>query len=99
MGKYFNANVEVSERGTIAVMEWIRDNGCPDLDMTTFTHKNQPFLIVSNDSGCAFRTAKGDVDNGYMKIFEYNGLKRITGAMPGSWYFNINNHYYFATAW
>lgn len=82
---------------TIPVMEWIRDNGCPDLDHTYFIDKYGDVVIVSymhkEEWGMTreyleLLTAKND-------WFEHKGMKRRRECC--GWVFLIDGHYYYAT--
>lgn len=83
--------------GTIAVMEWIRDNGCPDLRYTEFIDGRNSFVVmVSKGDESMFRATLDAIDNGIYEWFEYEGMKRFTGSVD-YWLFLIDGNYYWAT--
>lgn len=83
--------------GTIAIMEWIRDNGCPDLCHTDFIDKHNNFIArVSKGNESMFRATLDAIDEGIYKWFEYKGMKRYSGG-HGYWLFLIDGNYYWAT--
>lgn len=81
---------------TIPVMEWIRDNGCPELDHTYFVDKYGESAIVSymHESEWA-ATMDYFEELGRGELFDYRGMKRYHDTI--GWIFLIDGHYYFAT--
>ena len=82
---------------TIPVMEWIRDNGCPELDHTYFVDKYGDMAIVSY----MHESEWGDIIDYLNKQgdeiwYDYKGMKRTRDIACG-WVFLIDGHYYFAT--
>lgn len=96
-----NKEIEVDERGTIAVMKWIRKNNCPSLNQTVFTHNRQPFLIVSDlrPEGIEALQRAMELHNSTWDELP-GGFKRLTGEITRrwiSWTLLVDGHYYFAT--
>ena len=83
--------------GTIDIMEWIRDNGCPDLDCTFFKDaRGNDVAMVSKGDESMFSATLDALDIGLYKWFEYKGMKRYRGVC-GFWLFLIDGNYYWAT--
>ena len=80
---------------TIPVMEWIRDNGCPDLCYTSFEDSRGNGLMVSNDDELG-RLTEENVTMGLDSWFEYEGMKR-NGCCRDGWVFCIDGKYYYAS--
>lgn len=98
--KFLKASIEVNGRGTTNVMEWIRDNNCPTLDCTTFTHNGKSFLTVSNADPRLIDSLEDMVELGLRSWHEYSGMYRMTNYISENWpawVFHINDQYYFAT--
>lgn len=83
--------------GTIQIMEWIRDNGCPHLSYHIF--KRQPnsrdYIMVSSIEEPEGLLMLMEIDES-VTWFDYNGLKRYGNSLDG-WTFCIEGHYYYAT--
>lgn len=99
MDNYYKKTIKIDGCGvgTIAVMEWIRDNGCPDLSYTEFIDGRNDFVVmVSKGDESMFRATLTAIDEGIYSWFEYEGMKRFTSS-PDYWLFLIDGHYYWAT--
>jgi hypothetical protein len=85
--------------GTIDIMEWIRDNGCPNLDCTIFKDaRGNDVAKVSLGNESMFPEFLEDIKEGHEKWFEYEGMKRCQSRfVKGLWIFLINGDYYWAT--
>lgn len=85
--------------GTTDIMEWIRDNGCPNLDCTIFKDaRGNDVAMVSWGHESMFRELLEDIDKGKTSWFEYDGMKRNQSRfMPNYWTLLINGNYYWAT--
>lgn len=83
--------------GTIQIMEWIRDNGCPHLSYHIF--KRQPnsrdYIMVSSIEEPEGLLMLMEIDES-VTWFDYNGLKRY-GSPSEGWTFCIEGHYYYAS--
>ena len=89
--------IDKAGEGTIAIMEWIRDNGCPDLCHTDFIDKhNNCIAMVSKSDESMFSATLEALDIGLYKWFEYKGMKRHRSGC-GCWLFLIDGNYYWAT--
>lgn len=90
--------INLNERGTGAVMEWIAANRPSFLSAQIFSHKGEPFLIVSDEESNNLRWIlnKTPLDQWH----DIDGCKRVMiqveGAQP-HWYFYINGKFYFAS--
>ena len=86
--------------GTLDIMEWIRNNGCPNLDHTIFEDARRNFVaMVSKSSVSKCATWLADIASGDEEPwFEYKGMKRAKSKYErGMWLFLINGEYYYAT--
>lgn len=85
--------------GTLDIMEWIRDNGCPDLTHTIFVDaRGNDVAMVSKGSEQEFETWLDDIAEGGESWFEYHGMKRSKSRfVEGLWLFLIDGNYYWAT--
>lgn len=86
--------------GTIDIMEWIRNNGCPDLRCTEFIDKHNNYIaMVSKGNESMFRATLDAIDEGIYKWFEYKGMKKLFSDRNhyGYWLFLIDGNYYWAT--
>jgi hypothetical protein len=85
--------------GTTDIMEWIRDNGCPNLDCTIFKDaRGNHIAMVSWGHESMFRELLEDIDKGKTSWFEYDGMKRNQSRfMPNYWTLLINGNYYWVT--
>lgn len=86
--------------GTLDIMEWIRDNGCPNLDHTIFEDARGNYVAkVSKSSESEFAMWLDDIASGDKEPwFEYKGMKRAKSKyVSGMWLFLINGGYYYAT--
>lgn len=97
---YYGKNIVLNEPATtIPVMEWIRDNGCPDLDHTSFSQRGMNInrgLIVSLEIVCDEEHLTGEMMLPPLsEWYDYEGMKRYHEHFW--WYFYINGHLYFAT--
>lgn len=98
MENYHKADIvfESGDGGTIQVMEWIREHGCPDLSYTNFRTKNMSScmgLMVSNHESRHDDDEYIESQGGW---FEYNGLKRFRCSI-GMWLFDVDGKRYYAT--
>lgn len=98
---YYNKTIRIDAlgAGTIAIMEWIRDNDCPNLSYTTFEDARGNYIaMVSKGNESMFRATLTAIDEGIYKWFEYKGMKRFSDSdCYGYWLFLINGNYYYAT--
>lgn len=86
--------------GTFAIMEWIRDNGCPNLDHTIFKDARGNYVVmVSSVDICRFKGWVADMDRcDENPWFEYKGMKRTQSRfVRGIWLFLIDGNYYYAS--
>lgn len=83
--------------GTLDIMEWIRDNGCPNLDCTLFKDaRGNDVATVSMGDESMFEATLDAMKEGIYEWFEYEGMKRHCGCC-GVFVFLIDNNYYWAT--
>ena len=98
---YYNKTIKIDEIGvgTLDIMEWIRDNGCPNLDHTTFVDaRGNDVAMVSMSSESEFESWLDDIATGDESWFEYDGMKRSKSKyVKGLWLFLIDGNYYYAT--
>jgi len=99
---YYNKTIKIDVfgLGTLDIMEWIRNNGCPNLDHTFFEDARGNYVaIVSKSSESKFDTWLDDIASGDEEPwFEYEGMKRAKSKyVSGMWLFLINGEYYYAT--
>lgn len=90
------AQINLNERGTLAVMQWIANNNTPSLSCDVFCHNGQPFLIVSDQNDVEVLLMVDPLETWH----KVNGMQRLTIAREGlepRWYFYINGKFYFAT--
>lgn len=102
MENYTNKTVKIDEfgAGTISVMEWIRDHGCPDLCYTDFVDaRGNEIVMVSSADMCKFKGWLDNIDGGDENPwFEYKGMKRTQSKFErGIWLFLIDGNYYYAS--
>lgn len=86
--------------GTISVMEWIRDNGCPDLRYTDFVDAGgSDIVMVSRVDICEIKGWLDNIDTrDENPWFEYKGMKRTQSRfVRGIWLFLIDGNYYYAS--
>ena len=96
---YYNKTIKIDAlgAGTTDIMEWIRDNGCPNLCYTEFVDKrNNEIAMVSKGNESMFRATLDAIEEGIYEWFEYKGMKRHSGSR-GYWMFLIDGNYYWAT--
>lgn len=96
---YYHKTIKIDAfgAGTLDIMEWIRDNGCPNLDHTIFENaRGIHVATVSKGDESMFGATLEDLDIGLYKWFEYKGMKRHHGGC-GFWLFLIDGNYYWAT--
>lgn len=98
---YYHKTIQLNEfgAGTIAIMEWIRDNGCPNLDCTEFVDaRGNEVAMVSRGDESMFYGLLEDIRSGQESWYEYDGMKRCQSRfVSGMWVFLINDNYYWAT--
>lgn len=98
---YYNKTIKIDAlgAGTLDIMEWIRDNGCPDLDHTTFVDaRGNDVAMVSRGCESDFESWLDDIATGDESWFEYKGMKRSKSKyVKGLWLFLIDDNYYWAT--
>lgn len=97
---YKTIRIDVAGAGTIAIMEWIRDNGCPDLCHTDFIDRhNNDIARVSKGNESMFESWLDGIESGHESAwFEYKGMKRSKSRfVEGLWLFLIDGNYYWAT--
>ena len=97
---YYNKTIKIDAlgAGTTDIMEWIRDNGCPNLDHTIFVDaRGNDVAMVSKSSESDMWL--DDIASGNEEPwFEYEGMKRAKSKyVSGMWLFCINGNYYWAT--
>ena len=80
--------------GTIDLMEWIRANNYPALDVAYCRVESGYYtLIVSSYEPTEFDLSIPDEE-----WFEWKGMKRYTCSLPlRIWIMNIDGHWYYAT--
>lgn len=91
--------INVPERGTIAAMKWIAENGCPYLHQTVISYDGIPYLIVSSETEENIRALLEE--HPVSAWHDINGMKRLAHPLDSypCWYFYINGHYYFVSIW
>lgn len=98
---YYHATIRLNEvgAGTIAIMEWIRDNECPNLDCTIFNDARGNYVaMVSKGDESMFREFLEDMDRGESSWFEYEGMRRCQSRfVQNLWIFLIYDNCYWAT--
>lgn len=98
---YYHKTIKIDSlgAGTLDIMEWIRDNGCPNLDHTTFVDaRGNDVAMVSMGSESDFESWLDDIAAGNESWFEYDGMKRSKSKyVNGLWLFLIDGNYYWAT--
>ena len=98
---YYHETIQLNEigAGTTSIMEWIRDNGCPNLDCTQFVDvRGNRVAMVSRGDESMFRETLEDIDRGKSSWYEYDGMKRYQSRfVSGMWVFLIDGNYYWAT--
>ena len=98
---WYHKEITINElgAGTTSIMEWIRDNGCPNLDCTIFNDARGNYVAtVSMGGESMFREFLEDINKGKSSWFEYKGMKRCQSRfVSGLWIFLINGNYYWAT--
>ncbi len=58
--------IDVAGVGTLGIMEWIRDNGCPNLDHTIFEDARGKYVaMVSKGNESMFRATLTAIDGNY----------------------------------
>ena len=83
--------------GTLDIMEWIRDNECPNLDCTIFKDaRGNRVAMVSMGDESMFEATLDAIKEGIYEWFEYKGMKRHSGSC-GVFVFLIDSNYYWAT--
>jgi hypothetical protein len=96
---YFNKTIKIDVfgAGTLDIMEWIRDNGCPNLDHTTFVDaRGNKVAVVSKGEESMFSATLEAIEIGLYSWKEFDGMKRHSGA-KNFWLFLIDGNYYWAT--
>ena len=99
---YYHATIRLNEVGAdiTSIMEWIRDNECPNLYCTIFNDAkgNYVAMVVSKGDESMFREFLEDIKDGEESWFEYEGMKRFQSrTVPNMWIFLIDDNYYWAT--
>lgn len=96
---YYHKTIKIDAlgAGTLDIMEWIRDNGCPNLDHTIFEDaRGNDVAMVSKSDESMFSATLEALNIGLYKWFEYKGMKRHRSGC-GRWLFLIDGNYYWAT--
>jgi len=100
MVNYFKKTILLKELATtIPIMEWIRDNGCPDLDHTMFAQSgcdvNWGMIVSLEYSGPIEEYIEKHNLPDLSEWFDYKGMKRLHESFW--WIFIIGDNVYFAT--
>lgn len=97
---WYKKRVDLNSPGshTIAVMEWIRANNCPNIDHTMFYNDGRYEGIVSRKELDELGYDKKYIElcgDPFDDAFEYNGMKRIHDL--GDYVFLIDGNAYLMT--
>lgn len=84
---------------TLAVMNWIRDNDCPQLKSDFFEFEEK---VMGNDLLIVSSVEEKDIqsfleeypEDSWHEVF---GMRRTTTYVKGMWYFYINGKFYYCT--
>ena len=90
---WYKKRVDLHSPGshTIAVMEWIRANNCPNLDHTIFYNDGRYEGIVSREEPDYI----DDMDEYFRNASEYKGMKKQYNGI--AYEYLIDGNYYFMT--